>query len=48
MTKEEMAKFRKRKERILALLAKGLSQAEIARRLGFKNRQRVNQITNGK
>ena len=48
MTKQEMAFFRRRRERIKRMLARGISQAEIARRLGMKNRQRVNQIVNNK
>lgn len=47
MTKQEMARFARRKARIKALLAKGLTQAEIGRRIGLK-RQRVCQIVNGK
>ncbi len=47
MTKQEMVKYRKRKASILALLAKGVSQADIARKLKMK-RQRVCQIVNGK
>ena len=42
MTKAEMALYRRRRKRILRM-AKRISQAEIARRLGMK-RQRVNQI----
>ncbi len=47
MTKVELARFRKRKARILSLIAAGKSQAEIARMYGIK-RQRVNQIVNGR
>ena len=48
MTKKEMAYFRRRRERIKRMAASGIPQAEIARRLGMKNRQRVNQIVNSK
>lgn len=47
MTKQEMARYRRRKAKILRLIAKGVSQAEIARQLGVK-RQRINQIVNGR
>jgi len=48
MTKQEMARFRKRKARILALAAKGIPHPVIARKMGLNNRQRVWQIINGK
>lgn len=47
MTKKEMAVFKRRKARILALIASGMSQADIGRKLGMK-RQRVHQVANGK
>jgi len=47
MTKKELAAYRKRKARILALIAAGVSQAEIGRKFGIK-RQRVHQIVNGR
>ena len=45
MTKREMAIYARRREKILRLNRKGISQAEIARKFGMK-RQRVNQIIN--
>ena len=47
MTKKELAKFRRRKEKILAMIAGGYSYAGIGRRLNI-SRQRVQQIVNGK
>jgi len=44
MTKSEMKQFAKRRLKIARWLSKGISQAEIARRLGVK-RQRIQQIT---
>ena len=48
MTKKELAKFRRRKAKILALVAAGYSYPEIARRMGGITRQRIQQIVNGK
>ena len=48
MTKLEMARFAKRRAKIMALAAKGMPHPEIARRMRMKNRQRVWQIVNGK
>ena len=47
MTKKELAQYRKRKARIMSMLADGLSQAEIARKLDMK-RQRIHQIVRGR
>ena len=48
MTKDEMKWFARRRVRIMRLIKQKISHAEIARRLGMKNRQRVWQIVNGK
>lgn len=47
MTKQEMARYSRRKQRILRLHNQHIPHAEIARRLNM-TRQRVNQIVNGK
>jgi transcriptional regulator with XRE-family HTH domain len=49
MTKHQrmLAKFRTRKQQIRALLARGVSQSEVARKFGI-SRQRVDQLANGK
>lgn len=47
MTKQEMSAFRKRKKKILRLAEQGVTQSEIARRLGM-TRQRIYQIVRGK
>ena len=48
MTKSEMRRYAKRRAKIMALDAKGISHSQIAKLLGMKNRQRVWQIVNGK
>lgn len=45
MTKQEMARFRRRRLKIVRLAKQGIPQAEIAKRFKMK-RQRVNQIIN--
>jgi len=45
MTKKELAKWRRRKKRIKALIASGKTKAEVGRMFGI-SKQRVHQIAN--
>lgn len=45
--KRQLELWRKRREKIAALLAKGITRTEVARRLGI-SKQRLSQIENAK
>jgi transcriptional regulator with XRE-family HTH domain len=45
--KKQKIAWRKRREKVLALIEAGVSRKAIAKRLGF-SRQRLSQIENGK